>query len=122
MTAEAKNNGKLAKAGLRRTAGRHRLFALLDEGRAWTARELHARLREKNLATVYRNLQALLKKGLLTEVSLRGHEARYELAERPHHAHLVCGKCRRAECVPCPIRLTASHHLELDGLCTACRR
>ncbi len=107
--------------GLRKTRQRHRLLELIGEPRAWTAAELHERLKAANLSTVYRNVQELLRKGVLREVRLSGVEVRYEPADRRHHAHLVCGRCRRAECVPCPVRLSQDHHLELNGLCSACR-
>ncbi len=107
--------------GLRKTRQRHRLLELIGERRAWSVAELHHRLKAADLSTVYRNVQELLKKGVLSEVRLRGAEVRYEPAGLGHHAHLICGRCRRAECVPCPVDLRSEHHLELNGLCSACR-
>ena len=106
--------------GLRRTARRSRLLQFFDEGRAWTAAELHRRLASSDLSTVYRNLHRLADKGVIIEVALSGGEARFESAKRPHHAHLLCARCGRAECVPCPADIATEHRLELRGLCSAC--
>ena len=109
-------------SGLRRTDKRHRLLELLAEKWAWSVAELHRALGRGDLSTVYRNVQDLLAKSVIRQVPLPGEEARYELASLPHHAHLVCANCDRAECVPCPVRLRADHSLEMKGLCSLCRR
>lgn len=106
--------------GLRRTKDRHALLSLFTEGRAWTASQLHLKIRSANLSTVYRNLNALVEKGVLTETHVHGHEAYFELAALPHHDHLVCTRCEAAECVPCPGNLPKAHRLELIGTCVAC--
>ncbi len=46
-----------------------------------------------NKATIYRELQFLLKNGFLTEVYLHSNEVAYESSELKHHHHLVCNKC-----------------------------
>jgi Fe2+ or Zn2+ uptake regulation protein len=46
-----------------------------------------------NKATIYRELQFLLKNGYLIEVYLRPNEVSYESSELKHHHHLVCNKC-----------------------------
>lgn len=111
----------LKAGGLRQTKKRHRLLSFFVEKRAWSAAELHRRLGGGHLSTVYRNLRSLVNNGLISEVRLRGEEARYEIARAPHHAHLICQRCRRAECIPCPVRTQTEHTLEMRGLCSACR-
>ena len=111
----------LKAGGLRRTAKRHRLLELFEQKRAWSVAQLHRRLGAGDLSTVYRNVQELQAKGLIDRVRLSGEEAFYELASLPHHAHLVCSRCSRAECVPCPVRIEAAHSLEMAGLCSDCR-
>jgi Fur family ferric uptake transcriptional regulator len=111
----------LKAGGLRQTKKRHRLLAYFQEKRAWSAAELHHRLGGGHLSTIYRNIHDLLKNGIISEVQLRGEEARYELAQAPHHAHLVCRRCSRAECVPCPVRTQTDHSLEMRGLCSLCQ-
>ncbi|MFA6603668.1 MAG: transcriptional repressor [Patescibacteria group bacterium] len=112
----------LRAKGLRRTGGRHRLLRLFDEERAWTATELRSRLGRIDLSTIYRNLHELLKKDVISEAGVAGTETRYELAGRSHHAHLLCPRCSRTECVPCPVNLAAQHQLSLTGLCSACNK
>lgn len=106
--------------GLRRTKDRHALLALFTEGRAWTAAQLHRKVRTADLSTVYRNVNALVAKGVLTETHVHGHEAYFELASLPHHDHRVCTRCDAAECVPCPGNLPQEHRLELIGTCATC--
>jgi Fur family ferric uptake transcriptional regulator len=114
---------KLLEANeLRRTKWRYLIMALFCQKRAWSVAELHRRLDAADLSTVYRNVHDLLRHNIISRVSLRGEEARYELSSLPHHAHLICQKCGRADCVPCPVKLHSEHRLEMSGLCPACRR
>lgn len=122
MTTACGHELTLRANGLRRTGGRHRLLRLFDERRTWTATELRARLGRIDLSTVYRNLHELLKKNVISEAGVSGTETRYEIAGRAHHAHLLCSRCARAECVPCPIDLPAQHQLSLTGLCSDCNK
>jgi len=43
--------------------------------------------------TVFRNINLLLKKGLVEKVELNEGKYRYEIASLPHHHHLVCSSC-----------------------------
>jgi Fe2+ or Zn2+ uptake regulation protein len=105
----------------RRTAAKAALESLFGQPRAWTTRELHREVSAADLATVYRNVQAMLADGVIRQVCLPGAEARYERADAKHHAHRVCERCSAAECVPCPVRSQEEHHLEFHGLCAGCR-
>ena len=48
------------------------------------------------LATVYRNLNAMVEDGWLVPVQLPGESARYERAGLDHHHHFHCTRCDRA--------------------------
>lgn len=48
-----------------------------------------------NLATVYRNLKAMVARADLVQVDVLGQAPRYELAGLPHHHHFLCEKCDR---------------------------
>lgn len=48
------------------------------------------------IATVYRNLKALVDEGALKVVNLPGENTRYETAGAAHHHHFLCVQCRRA--------------------------
>ena len=95
---------------------------------------------ETDTSTVYRNLEALLKLGVLQKVSLRERQAYYELADsfsgRPHRHHLTCLSCKQVTDIydcsikgPSPASLkkagfsaVSDHSLEFFGLCLACRK
>jgi len=84
------------------------------------------------VATVYRNVQALLEEGWLTEVAVPGAPSRYEVADKAHHHHFHCRGCDRMyEVAGCPGDLKRlaprgfrvdDHEIILYGTCPACRR
>ncbi|MBW8461130.1 Fur family transcriptional regulator [Acidovorax sp.] len=82
------------------------------------------------LATVYRNLKALLEDGAIEAVQLPGESPRYEPAGQSHHHHFQCTQCARVFDVhACPGDLKGlapkgfqvqRHELTLYGLCADC--
>jgi Fur family transcriptional regulator, ferric uptake regulator len=49
-----------------------------------------------SLSTIYRNLELLVRIGLVWKFDAGDNKARYEIAKRPdesHHHHLICKKC-----------------------------
>jgi Fur family transcriptional regulator, ferric uptake regulator len=130
---------RLADAGLRPT--RQRLLVLetlAAEPHDATAQEIHARLREGGdrigLATVYRALAALKRRGVVDELSHRAGESCYRLCTPGHHHHLVCESCHRVEELEgCEVDAwiarasrkqgfrVASHTVEVFGFCADCR-
>lgn len=82
------------------------------------------------IATVYRNLKALVDEGLLRTVTLPGEVPRYEAAEHRHHHHFQCTRCQRVFDVhACPGDLShlappgfsvEDHELTLYGCCRDC--
>lgn len=83
-----------------------------------------------SIATVYRNLKALLDEGELRTVMLPGENARYETAGHGHHHHFQCRQCQRVfEVDACPGNLASlapagftveDHDLTLYGRCRDC--
>lgn len=84
------------------------------------------------IATVYRNLKALVEGGEVSAVELPGEAPRYEFAGKEHHHHFLCGSCDRvyelggclgglAALLPRGFKL-GSHELLLHGTCAACAR
>jgi Fur family transcriptional regulator, ferric uptake regulator len=83
-----------------------------------------------SLATVYRNIKALLDAGEISAVSLPGDSPRYESARHEHHHHFQCTKCLRVfdvhECPGDLARLAPAgftverHELTLYGRCSDC--
>jgi Fur family ferric uptake transcriptional regulator len=82
------------------------------------------------LATVYRNLKALVDAGAVQVVTLPGEVARYEIAHPGHHHHFRCDICQKVFDVhACPGDLAglappgfqvARHEITLYGTCAAC--
>jgi len=57
-----------------------------------SAAELHAKLPNVNLVTIYRNLDTLSEAGHIKKLFLSGKEAVYEYQKQPHH-HAICTEC-----------------------------
>lgn len=82
------------------------------------------------IATIYRNLKALVEEGALRTVSLPAENPRYELAGHQHHHHFQCTQCQRVFDVhACPGDLSRlapagftveDHDLTLYGRCSDC--
>lgn len=82
------------------------------------------------IATVYRNIKALVQEGWLRIVELPGAPSRYEVAGKGHHHHFHCRACDRVfEVDDCPGRVSdlapsgfrpEAHDIILYGLCAAC--
>ena len=87
-----------------------------------------------SLATVYKNVTALLEKNILKEVALNNFKSKYEVTKEKH-AHLVCKKCGYVEDIKLnrEINLTSKEiakennfifeELELNiyGVCSKCK-
>lgn len=83
-----------------------------------------------SIATVYRNLRALLDEGELRPVVLPGENPRYEPVHAGHHHHFQCRQCQRVfEVDACPGNLAhlappgftvEDHDLTLYGRCRDC--
>ena len=83
------------------------------------------------IATVYRNIKALVEDGWLSAIELPGTPTVYERAGKEHHHHFHCDRCSRvfelAGCIPSINRLAGRrfsvtrHELVLYGICAECR-
>ena len=82
------------------------------------------------IATVYRNIRALVDESWLTPVELPGEVPRYEMHGKAHHHHFHCRQCDRvfevpgcvssiSEIVPAGFHLEA-HEVVLYGACPDC--
>lgn len=83
------------------------------------------------IATVYRNIRALVDDGWLQAVGLPGAPDRYEVAGKRHHHHFHCRECDSVfEVDGCPEKGVGemapdgfeveSHEIILYGLCRSC--
>lgn len=130
------NLQRLQEAGLRKTRPRREILGvLLHSEQPLSAESVHRRLPHIDLATVYRNLEAFMRAGLLQGFLLERGKMLYEAVQPDHHHHhIICRRCERAECVEtCAARdletlaqergySEVSHVLEVFGLCADCRR
>lgn len=82
------------------------------------------------IATVYRNVKALVAAGAVRTVTLPGETPRYEAGDAQHHHHFQCVDCRRVyDIAGCPRALDRlappgfvvhDHSLTLYGRCPEC--
>ena len=108
--------------------------AFIETGRPLSPEEAlsyaQRRVRDLSIATMYRNLKAMLKEGWLQAVQLPGEATRYEVSGKAHHHHFWCRGCGKAfELEGCSPKLkvklprgfrSVGHELVLYGTCAAC--
>jgi len=125
---------------LKSTAQRDAIVESFLEGSGHVSvEELYGRVRVRNprigYATVYRTMKLLTECGLADERHFRNGEARYEIAEKRHHDHLICEICGKIvefqeeriealqEKAACDHGFELrGHKMELYGICGPCRR
>lgn len=94
---------ELRKAGLKVTLPRVKIMEVLDSSdkRHLSAEEIYRLLVEQGedfgLATVYRVLTQFETAGLVSRNNFEGGHAVFELADNPHHDHIVCMECGMVE-------------------------
>lgn len=137
MSQNSPGNG--AAPPSRTTRQRGAIAAALEGQAAFlTAQELFELLKSRSakvgLATIYRNLQAMVERGELDVIRRADGEAMYRRCNRDeHHHHLVCKGCGRSIEIDNPELeswaakiarrhgfTSVTHDLELFGLCEAC--
>lgn len=84
-----------------------------------------------SIATVYRNVGALVEEGWLVPVELPGEARRYEVAGKAHHHHFRCDSCGKVfELEGCALDVkpklprgfqVSGHEFFLYGNCAECR-
>ena len=127
----------LKKERLRITEPRKALLRLLGGlGKPHSAEEIHELLGADafDLVTIYRNLEAFEKAGIINRIPTESGKSLFELnAEQNHYHHIICRKCHRTEklntCEVLKLEKLASdlgysevtHVLELYGVCESCR-
>ena len=116
------------------------MSVLVSAGRPVTVAELRTLAPSLRQSSTYRNLTLLRAAGLVAEVTTTDGILRFELADPPgtHHHHLRCTSCGEVTNIEMPDDVeraikrealrwreerafqTASHLLELEGLCPRC--
>jgi Fe2+ or Zn2+ uptake regulation protein len=78
---------------LKLTPKRTQILAILRQHHGTlSATEIHAKLPDIDLVTVYRNLDLFVKAKLIKQVNLGTDETLYEYQNQPHH-HALCTDC-----------------------------
>lgn len=136
MKQSGDHSALLRSCGLRATPQRLEIVRILYEAtQPMSIPELATLPSKENMdtTTFYRNLEALVKAGLVRKVDLRHEHTDYELI-RDHHHHLICNDCGKVEDISwCPIPTSPArilqeshfsaltdHAIEFFGLCKAC--
>jgi len=110
------------------------LNSLQNSGRPLSVNEILASAKNSvgglGIATVYRNLKALLSESKVKRVELPGQSPRWEMVPEDHHHHFLCRTCDKLfEIHACPEDITRllpdgyileAHDILLHGQCDAC--
>ena len=125
MTAVEILNG----AGLKCTRQREAVIAALAGAeKPLTAEEIYKLSDNASLSTIYRTIERLMAKGIITSTTIPLSDGVfYELANEHRH-YAICLSCRRMKYIDgCPMRAprlddftVTSHKIELYGYCGAC--
>lgn len=117
-------------AGLKRTRQREAvLLALSESDKPLTAEEIYEKTDNIAMSTIYRTIDRLLDKGLITKTTIPMNDGVFfELTMNEHKHYAICLLCRRMKYLDaCPISKTdvdgftvTAHRLELYGYCSEC--
>lgn len=131
----------LKKNGLKYTKQRETILTTLyNNVLHLSPEELHLTLNQKfpelniGIATVYRTLNLLESAGLATSISFGIQGKKFELANKPHHDHLICKICgkivefqdetiekKQKEIAKKNNFLMTNHIMQLYGICSGCK-
>lgn len=130
----------LKSKGIRTTRQRMSVLSLLlASDTPLTAEDLYVQVREScpnvSLSTVYRVLDALCEKNVLTKSGLmEGGRAMFEVTPLTHRHNLICIRCHRITPLrDCPLEdyetdvekttgyTVSGHKLEIYGICPKCK-
>ena len=135
-----KFNSILKELGLKETPKRCAVLEILAEERGFLSpeelwRALKIRFKTIGLPTVYRNLEELATRGVLSTIIHPSRQLYYYFctATSGHHHHFICTSCRRVEDIPeCTVTAMeeeiiartggkiTSHIVQFNGLCHDC--
>ncbi|HNX13559.1 MAG TPA: Fur family transcriptional regulator [Oscillospiraceae bacterium] len=130
----------IQKSGLKNTRHRAVILELLEQNdQPSTAEQLYSEMIAKsipiNLSTVYRTLDTLCEKELITKLTIEGgNKALFEFNSNLHRHHLICLGCKKIMALEnCPLGdyeqtlenkthfVITSHKLDIYGYCPDCR-
>jgi Fur family ferric uptake transcriptional regulator len=117
------------------------LKTLYENPRHFTSENLYLLVKEKypelniGIATVYRTLSLLEENGIVSSISLGIQGKKFEIANKPHHDHLICTECGKIvefendEIEKLQEKIArvngfelTSHLMQLYGVCQECQK
>ncbi|MEE3693608.1 MULTISPECIES: Fur family transcriptional regulator [Campylobacter] len=128
--------------GLKYTKQREVLLqTLYNNSEHFTPEQLYLYIKERHpglnvgIATVYRSLNLLEESGMVTSISFGVQGKKFELANKPHHDHMICRQCgvivefedqiiekrQLAIAKEHGFKLTG-HIMQLYGVCSECNK
>ncbi len=126
----------LRESGIKVTPQRLAIVEELNGHVHMSIDELYEAIKKKfpsiSLATVYKNINAMMEKDFISEVKVPGQKSKYELTKQPH-SHVVCQKCGKVEDIHLDLEKVTqtaanlSHYeivdkaLILAGVCPECK-
>jgi Fur family ferric uptake transcriptional regulator len=132
---------KLKNSGLKTTKSRKAVLdVLINSNQPMAAEQIYLMLKEKqmdiNLSTVYRTLDSLVTKDIVTKISIMGDDRMlFEYNQLGHRHYLVCIACKKIITVQnCPLGVyekmlaeethfnIIGHKLYLYGYCEECQK
>ena len=131
-------NKILNSSGLKATNQRLGILEVLEMTGHSTIDEIYSIVRKKHpaisLATVYKNVDIMVEKGVLVEVPVAGMKSHYEI-KKHDHIHLICQECGSVTDEPIdsvPVKeleniakrddfSLSSSQINLYGICHECR-
>lgn len=129
-------------SGLKYTKQREFLLkTLYNSNFHFTPEGLNMKIKEKypnlniGIATIYRTLNLLEEAGMVTSISFGAQGKKFELANKPHHDHLICKSCgkiveftnqeieqKQLEIAKKNGFTLTSHLMQLYGICDECNK
>ena len=125
--------------GYKNTKQRNKIIHILENAQSPMAvEEIYLLIKKESysisISTIYRNMEALLEKNIVTKTIYNDGKARYELVRKEHIHHLICLKCNKSMPIEkCPIELieknikdqddfeVLDHKIEIYGHCRNCK-
>jgi len=113
--------------------------ALSNNSGPYTANEIFSIVSDKysgiNFSTIYRNLEILVKLGIVEKLNISDGCCHFKLAGNKHHHHIICNKCgyiREIDICPFGDLVNKNkfeeldfepieHRFEIYGICSKCR-
>ncbi len=117
------------------------LLTLYNNPEHFSPEDLHALIKKNHpkvnigIATIYRTLNLLENSTIVTSLSFGKAGKKYELANKPHHDHLICKNCgliiefedrkvekKQEEIAKANGFLLTGHVMQLYGICKNCQK